>query len=396
MKGYRIFIFVFVTLLVLYIIGQLNRPKDFDWSVTLRNDDKNPYGAYILYNQVKQLFPSASLQSHREPAYNVLDKNDYYNSAYIIVAPEIDMGKADLESLLHYAEEGNSVFLSAFDFSKTLMDSLGLKSTETTDLMSTDSVLINFTNPALKAKQDYHFKRGVINAYFKEVNKKDSSTVLGINQYNNPNFVKVQYGKGAFYIHAAPLCFSNYFMLFQNNSDYVAKALSYLPADINSVLWDEYYKAGREGPTTPLRFFLSNEYLTWALRLTIIALIVYVLFAMKRRQRIIPVIPPLRNTTLDFVETVSGVYFSQHDNNSIAQKKIQHWLDFVRQKYYLATQNLDDAFTKQLQKKSGVPEELIRLIIKNIGRANAQPRLTDDVFLELNNTIDKFYQLSKI
>ena len=263
---------------MLYIIGQLNRPKDFDWSVTLSNNDKNPYGGYILYNEVKKLFPAASLQTHREPVYNVLQKNDYSNSAYIIIAPYIEMEKTDLEELLQYASEGNNVFLSAFDFSKALLDSLGLKTSETIDLLGNDSVAINFTNPQLKAKNNYHFKKGVINSYFKEVQRPDSSTVLGANQFNNPNFLKVQYGDGAFYIHAAPLCFSNYFMLFENNSEYVSKALSYLSADVDTIFWDEYYKAGREGADTPLRFFLSNEFLKWALWLTIIAFVLYVLF----------------------------------------------------------------------------------------------------------------------
>ena len=87
---------------------------------------------------------------------------------------------------------------------------------------------------------------------------------------------------------------------------------------------------------------------------------------MKRRQRIIPIIEPLRNTTLDFVETVSSVYYSQHDNNSIAKKKIQFWFDHIRQRYYLSTQNTDDKFVEQLQRKSGVSKELIEKILTNI------------------------------
>jgi hypothetical protein len=210
-----------------------------------------------------------------------------------------------------------------------------------------------------------------------------------------PDFVKVKFGEGFFLLHAAPLCFSNYFMLYGNNHDYLSKALSYISPAVTTLHWDEYYKTGREGATTPLRFFLSNSFLRWALWLTICAFVIFVLFETKRRQRIIPVIEPLRNTTLDFVETVSSVYYSQHDNSSIARKKIQFWLDYIRQRYYLSTQNMDDTFVQLLHRKSAVSKELIEMILKNISRAEAQLRVTNDLLRELSNQIDEFYQLSK-
>jgi len=185
-------------------------------------------------------------------------------------------------------------------------------------------------------------------------------------------------------------------MLYNNNKDYVARALSYIPSSTATIHCDEYYKSGREGADTPLRFFLSNTFLRWALWLAVAALLIYVFFEMKRRQRIIPVIEPVRNTTLDFVETVSSVYFSQHDNNSIAKKKIQFWLEYIRQRYYIPTQNLDDNFVQQLQRKSGASKELIETIIRNVQRADAQPKITDDLLVQLTGSIDTFYQESKI
>ena len=47
MKENKTFIFIFVVLLVLYVIAQLYEPKKFDWTPTLRNNDKNPFGAVI-------------------------------------------------------------------------------------------------------------------------------------------------------------------------------------------------------------------------------------------------------------------------------------------------------------------------------------------------------------
>jgi len=395
MKENKIFIFVFVTLLMLYIVAQLNQPKRFDWTPTLRNNDKNPFGAFIPYTELKQLFSTARIQSHKIPLYNVLHKSIENESAYILLEPEFKPGKVDLEELLKYVQKGNTVFLASFAIDKKLLDTLGLKMQIFPRLADTDSTSINFVNPSLKAKGNYTFKRSTIDGFFNEIKKKDSTVVLGITEDSVPDFVKVRFGEGFFLLHAAPLCFSNYFMLYQNNHDYLSKALSYISPTVTILHWDEFYKTGREGSNTPLRFFLSNTFLRWALWLTIAAFVIFVLFEMKRRQRVIPVIEPLRNTTVDFVETVSSVYYSQHDNNSIARKKIQFWFDYIRQRYYLSTQNTDDTFVQQLQRKSGVSKELIELILKNIRRAEAQPQITDDLLAELSNRIDEFYQLSK-
>ncbi|HEY6976092.1 MAG TPA: DUF4350 domain-containing protein [Chitinophagaceae bacterium] len=394
MKENKIFIFILAALLALYVVAQLNQPKKFDWKPTLRNNDKNPFGSFIPYTELKQLFATAHIQSHKIPLYNVLHNSIERKSAYIFLEPEFDPGKVDLEELLKYVQKGNIVFLSSFDIDKKLLDTLGLKMQVFPRLVEKDSTSVNFVNPSLRAKENYKFRRSTIDGFFNEV-KKDSTVVLGITQDSMPDFVKVPFGEGFFLLHAAPLCFSNYFMLYKNNGDYLAKALSYISPTITTLHWDEYYKTGREGANTPFRFFLSNSFLKWALWLTIIAFAIFVLFEMKRRQRIIPVVEPLRNTTLDFVETVSSVYYSQHDNNSIARKKIQFWLDHIRQRYYLSTQKTDDTFVQQLQRKSGASKDLIEAILKNISRAEAQPRVTDDLLAELSNRIDQFYQLSK-
>lgn len=381
--------------MVAYIIAQLYQPKKFDWNPSLRNNDKNPFGAFIPFSEIKQLFPNAVIESNRVPIYNVLYGRNESNSAYILLEPEFRPGKTDLESLLEYVKKGNIVLLSSFFIDKNLLDTLGLQMRLFSSLFENDSTSINFVNPELKAKENYLFKRSAIDGYFDSIRKSDSTVILGINQDGMANFVKVQYGKGYFLVHAAPLCFSNYFLLFKNNRDYVAKALSYISPRITMLHWDEFYKSGREGSSTPLRFFLSNTFLRWALWLTITVLLMYVLFEMKRRQRIIPVIEPLQNTTLDFVETVSSVYYSQHDNNSIARKKIQFWYDHIRQRYYMTIQTTDVSFVETLKRKSGAPEELIMNILKNIRRAEAQPKVTDDLLIELSGSIDEFYQISK-
>jgi len=392
-KGYKIFIWLGLLLLLLYIVAEVNKPKPVNWVPTLSKNDKNPYGAYILYQQLPELFKGASISAYREPLYNKLHKTYFENSVYIILSPEVGSSKLDLEEACRFVENGNYIFLSAFDMIDKLLDTLGLKLSESFTVLR-DSVSVNFTSPSVRSYRDYT-SPSTINGYFSSLNKPDSTVILGTNNRHQPNFIKVNCGDGAFFIHADPLCFSNYFLMHNNNSEYVAKAFSYIPSTVNTVFWDEYYKSGRTGASTPLRFFLSDEWLQWALWLALAGLVVFVLFDMKRKQRIIPVIPPLRNTTLDFVKTISTVYFNQGDNKGIAEKKFRYWLEFVRQRFFISTQQLDEEFIKQLSKKSGMSIADIQKITGYAVLLAEDKRLSDASLMEISNSIDSFYQFAK-
>jgi hypothetical protein len=66
-KGYRSFIIIFSVLFILYVVAEINKPKPIDWTVTISRNDKNPYGGYIIYSQLKYIFPAAAIQSFVHP-----------------------------------------------------------------------------------------------------------------------------------------------------------------------------------------------------------------------------------------------------------------------------------------------------------------------------------------
>jgi hypothetical protein len=52
MKDLKIYIFLASILLVFYVVAQYNKPKPTDWSLTLVNTDKIPFGTYVLFNRI--------------------------------------------------------------------------------------------------------------------------------------------------------------------------------------------------------------------------------------------------------------------------------------------------------------------------------------------------------
>jgi hypothetical protein len=393
-KSYKFSLVVSVILLALYILAQIYKPKPLDWTVTLSQKDKNPFGAYIVYHQLQQVFPKATVSISREPFYTKLYEETFENTAYFAISPELSTDTLDVAAACKFVEDGNYLFISANELSKKLRDTLGITVTDIYTFNLKDSSAINFVSPSVKAPKNYTSSKSIVNNYFDSIRRPDSTVILGTNDKGKANFIRVNCGEGAFFVHATPLVFSNYFIAKDGNANYTATALSFIPASVTTVVWDEYYKLGRAGAATPLRFFLENDYLRWALWLAIIAMIMYVLFNIKRKQRIIPIITPLQNATLDFVKTIASVYFQQKDNRAIAYKKLQHWLDFVRQRFHISTLALNDDFVQLLVKKSGVGAGHVESLIYYVSIVE-KINISDKLLLEISDRIDNFYKSAK-
>src|SRR5690606_25348313 len=193
------------------------------------------------------------------------------------------------------------------------------------------------------------FKKGVFKASFVEIDTL-KTTALGYYDSENPkleelNYIKVNYGKGTFLLHNLPEAFSNYYLL-KGNENYAASVLSYIDAD--KVYWDEHLKSGRKIVTSPMRFVLDQASLIWAYYVLIAGLFIFVIFKGKREQRIVEIIKPLENTSVEFTKTIGDLYFQHKDYSNIIAKKITYFLETIRTKYYLNTNEIDAAFLKKM------------------------------------------------
>ena len=391
MKKYRFYIVVGI-LLVSYILLTIFKPKQTDWTVTLEKKDKGPYGAYILYHRLKDIFPDAKIDADQLPVYNQLSDTTLQHTAYLLIAPEAALHKEDVNRLLSYVASGNEAFIASYAIGRVLSDTLHLDMQGPMhDIFRKDSAGINFTDPLIRSDSGYYFRRFTLDNYFTKIDTARTE-VLGIMDKHKPDFIRMKFGKGNLYVHAAPLCFSNYFMLFKNNDHYTATALSYLPKNVKTIYWDEYYKSGPEYSGNVMSYFLTRLYLKWAWWIAVFTILIYLLFESKRRQRVIPESDFKRNTSLDFVKTVGEVYFNKRDNKNISEKKITYFLEFIRSHLYLPTQTLNAEFIRALAVKSEIPEDKVKKLIDLIIVVRTSRVVSNEILMELNNDIEYFYK----
>jgi len=84
--------------LVLLITYELMREKTIDWTFTLEREDKIPYGTYVLYNTLEDIFPEKEIQTNRVTLYQYKFKEKFNKQNFIFVSQDFKLD--DLDSLV--------------------------------------------------------------------------------------------------------------------------------------------------------------------------------------------------------------------------------------------------------------------------------------------------------
>jgi hypothetical protein len=390
MRDFKIYIAIASVVLVVYFVAQYNKPAPVNWQATLYYEDKIPFGTYILHNELGHFFPGAKVTNTNQSLYDQFGKTDITGSNYLILSKTASLSKYDFKAMVHYMELGNSVLITALEWSGNLADTLKLSIGHE---FAKKNAGLNFTNASVKTQADYQFDNDLSSAYFTSFDTAHA-VVLGKNEMGHSNFIRFKYGKGNLYLCTNPLIFTNYGLLTNRGDDYAAKVFSYLPPSQN-LFWDEYQNGDIPIDPSPMRVFFAHPSLQWAYYIGLLSMILFVLYQSKRRQRIIPLVEPLKNSTVEFAQVVGQVYYEQRNNINIAEKKILFFLEHLRTKYHLKTNAMNAEFSSRLSQKTGIEHSLARQITGHISYVSAQKQINDDELIKLNQLIEQFYNKSR-
>ncbi|GAA4331687.1 DUF4350 domain-containing protein [Flaviaesturariibacter amylovorans] len=383
-----------VLVVIVIAVGRGKSSRSFDERVTLRRDDKIPYGCFAARHLLPTLFPKATVSDDRSMPgkwTNLTAANS--GQAVILIGRDINADEEELTELLDFVRAGNYVFLSGGDFSYTFNRKLGLMNSTFDFASSDDSLEVELVEPRFPHRV-YHYAGRNGGTVFGR-NDPDSVQVLGTNEMGRPNFVALRYGNGLLFVHGAPLAFSNYFLLQPGNLDYFEQVLSVIPRDVTQVVWNEYYLSKREGPQEEpnwLAVLLRHEGFAWGLGVLLAALLLYAFSEMRRRQRWIPPYERPRNESLDFVTTLGRLYYDKRDHSDLAHKMTTYFLEHVRAQYKLSTEVLDEDFIRRLRVRSGYPEEDLRGIVDTIQTLRNEQSVDANRLQSLYRRLESFYQ----
>lgn len=439
-----------VLAIILLIAGYyLLKDNIIEWTYNLDKTKKNPYGTFVTYELLKSKYQKkgfTEINNSVVESFRKLKKNKTYNYIFLNQTPYYD--SAVVDTICKFAEAGNTVFISCESLYGDFIDSVLYKTyhlklttgynqayyklydADTTGMLNIDSIIgykrfgtFNFTHPSLRDDSGYayfmKYKADTItNYYYRFEAVPDSEWTQSIPEINaisfagnetsygsGLNFGILKHGKGQFVILLSALPFTNYFMRTEKGLEYAEKVFAHLPNQ--TTLWDNIshenkyifdsddYHGNSSFGDSPLYFILQNRALRWAWYLTILGVIVYAVFHAKRRQNIIPIIEPKQNTSLKYVETIGQLYFHEEEHIEIANEMRLQFMNFIRQKYYIKTNEIDDIFFKQLSLKSSIEEEKIKNIFEEFNDIFIVKSINKQKLNNLNKQLEYFYSTCK-
>ena len=415
-SGKKYLIVILIMAVAMTILVSLNQKKRISWEESYSRQDKIPYGTYVLYERIPDLFEGRiPLEIVENPySYFIYNEIDMYSwedeedsaffspalgmieeASYVFLNRYFDPDPESIEVLLDFVSHGNQVFIAAESMNPLLEDSLGIRihSVYWGEAGTQDSLPAYILSPQELGKTPLSFKGSGLQGYF---GLEDSSQthILAVNEQGKANFVRIPYGKGNFFLCAVPLAFTNYHLLDSSHMKvFVSAALSHLPKG-NEVLWDEYYKEGnmrrKKLEVHPLQFIYSQPPLKWAFLLAVISMFIFILFESKRKRPLIPEKDPFPNTSLEFIETIGRLYFQKGNHKNLLEKKIRVILSEIYHRYGIPNDSLDEDFLQQLKQRTGLSQDILTEGVLTIQKIRSSQSIGDRSFEEWYGELESF------
>jgi len=395
-KFQKVIFGVFLLLIALMVYAEATKAQPINWFPSYAQIDKIPFGTYVLHDALKQKLGKTLEDVSISPFEKLRDSN--INGTYLFINTRIDFDETELNNLLDWVSNGNTMFIAAYDLGSKLRDTLQV---DTKNHVYFDQIsskpLLNLVNKNLKAAAPYLSNREMKVVYFDEIDTLQHR-ILGVSQtyrdalkITNPhaNFIEAPFGAGTIYLHTQPEVFTNYFLLEEDNNTYTEKVLSYLDTD-QTVFWDMHYKAGKRVNTSPLFIILNSKSLKWAYYSLWIGGLLFVFFEGKRKQRAIPMVPQLTNRTYAYTRTIAGMYIDKKENHQIALKQISLFFEHVRTRLRIPTAHINLRFLKAVAAGSGNTLEDTQKLFTFIEKVQNQEDTVEAELIKLYTDISTF------
>jgi hypothetical protein len=380
-KTVKFYGFIFIVVMVILALLEFNKTEVTDWRKNFEVNKKSPFGLFIFNNEVNHLLKNNVKKTKLSP-YNFYKNKKEKPHNILIIQSEIDL--ESWNNILENVKSGSDALIIAEDFHRDIADSLQF----TTAIVSYRAENILKLTDEKFAKDSIILDKLPIGQGFSYLN--NSHEILGkaVLDGGKANFIKINFGKGHLYLHTEPLILTNYYLLKTGNQKYVEDVFSYLPN--RETVWFTRPNESQVESQSPLRFILSKPALRYAWWLFLAGLLLFVIFNAKRKQRIVPIIEPLKNKSVEFVKSIGNLYLQEGDFHDMMAKKAQYFLNRVRIDLMIDTQNLDEKFGQKLHLKTGKSlvkiNEAIDLIKKG---QNPYASVMKEDLMRMNQLLDE-------
>jgi len=389
-------------------------PIQYQWQPTYKTSDKEPFGAYVFdeilkdswtnkyihnYNSLYDIVAqTAEYPEGRSEDIGLFSDSTEFRPEYnvLIVAFSLDLDSTETKLLLKYVRNGGSVILATNVIFGPLNDSLNIdisnpsvyqyvfdmskkQTEEKVSFYTPDSAQLALTLPQPLVKNHFEIRDTVHYSYF--------NSLYRISTTSDNKTISLRYaiGQGNLILVANPLIFTNYGILNDSINPYIWKHLAYLRG--KPLIRTEYYQVGSQGGKgqSEFRVILRERAFKWAYYTILAGILLFMIFTAKRKQKIIPVIKPPANKMLAFVRSIAGLYLLKNNNADLLLKKQTYWGEELKRKYGIDILNEQHGyeFYKRVADKTRQPVEDVRRLFIDLSIIDETTYVSDDEMMRL-------------
>ena len=376
--------FFLLIVLLLWAVDGISNGKKIEifrsnnWHRKYQLKDKDPYGLF-LFNEI--------LAAHLDSNHSVKNINkwsDYDSlvkekekSTYIFIGHDFQLLNKEIDTLLKDVENGSDLMISFYDLTSNLYDRFF--NYVDFDYDYSDSIVV-YANNRKHTMYNIHQTDTVAMKWEAFVNEAlvDSSFESLSSFMEMSNFIKIKRGKGHIFLHANPQFYFNYQVLRKDGFYYSNFTINQFSKHRN-VYWLELGRKmdneGKENTTVNegkdskkddslLQLFFKNPSLLWAMLTAIFGFILFIIFRAKRMRPVVPMIPPKRNMTTAFADTITSIYYQNHSPYGILKVQRKNFYHAIHKHFYIdLTRRNEDREIRLLAEKSNVSIESLKELL---------------------------------
>ncbi len=381
----------------------------------------NPSGTHLVYKLLSKYRLTQSIKRIQTSYFKNLtevlpltSENEYPN-VYVSVNEVFNLEKLDNDYLFDFVSEGNYAIVSAENFNLDFIHFLLPNSDVSFYVESDTSISLNYAHPNFRSDKIISLKNADLNYHLLPKYKKwvlfnpesINDDAVDLLYFNGSNIacLKIDYGKGSFIFHTLPDAFSNSFLTTEEGKNHAEIIFSHIPK--GNYFWHENFgkystyrgdsnpeklqKPKEYSKSSPLQFILSIPSLKFALFLSMVGLLLYLMIKSKRKQRVIPLLESDRNTSLEFIEVIAKLYQQQNQHSKIIRHIEINLNNFIKQRYYIHFTKIDEKTLAKIVLKSGVDTKIVGRIYKRF-ESLSNKKITDEELIEVYKLVEQFHK----
>ena len=370
-------------------------PKKFVWKPTFGHYDKQPFGCEVFDSLLLSSLPHGYALSKK--SFYQLEQEDTVGQCkgILAIADDLILSSVDVKALLRMADRGNKIMLVSTLFGTNLEDTLDFRTYYSyfspmalkkyaASLLAKDSICW-VGDSTVYSRRTFYFYPQFCSSYFWMDSLRSevlAQRVIDSNEFRYeteadslvtdslsciPVAMSYRHGKGEIILVSTPLLFTNYGVLDEKNATYIFRILSQI-GELPVVRTEGYMTETAQTQRSPLRYFLSQRPLRWAIYLSMFAILLFMVFTARRRQRAIPVVHEPENKSLEFTKLIGTLYYQKHDHANLVHKKFTYFAEVLRREIQVDVEEVadDERSFHRIAQKTGMSVEEISKFIREI------------------------------